>query len=309
MKVAVSVEARRRAHDQPHAGAGVAAVDHVGRLGEAARGPRPASGPRPAARPRRRRRASPRRCAARRRPPAGPRSRSTPLASRAQDQRAVRDRLVAGRDGPCPVKGPEGEALNAEWRRAQMRRRHRSGSLRGAWLLTARPCSGKGAAAFQISQRSPIGQSRTRRQTDLPELPGKFYDLGRRPAHCPKCATEFDPEEAREVPPRPRAPAGPTTRPRRRSQVKAKAERRGRGLRGRGRRRARDRRGRRRGRRPADDDEDVEPAARRTRPGRRLRRGGRRHRGGRRRAVPRDEDEEGFEEEIEGLPEEGDEEH
>ena len=24
----------------------------------------------------------------------------------------------------------------------------------------------------------------------------KFYDLGRRPAHCPKCDNEFDPEEA-----------------------------------------------------------------------------------------------------------------
>ena len=24
----------------------------------------------------------------------------------------------------------------------------------------------------------------------------KFYDLNRRPAHCPKCETEFDPEEA-----------------------------------------------------------------------------------------------------------------
>jgi uncharacterized protein (TIGR02300 family) len=24
----------------------------------------------------------------------------------------------------------------------------------------------------------------------------KFYDLGKRPAHCPKCDTEFDPDEA-----------------------------------------------------------------------------------------------------------------
>ena len=24
----------------------------------------------------------------------------------------------------------------------------------------------------------------------------KFYDLGKRPAHCPKCHTEFDPDEA-----------------------------------------------------------------------------------------------------------------
>ena len=29
-----------------------------------------------------------------------------------------------------------------------------------------------------------------------PNCQAKFYDLGRRPATCPKCATEFDPEEA-----------------------------------------------------------------------------------------------------------------
>jgi uncharacterized protein (TIGR02300 family) len=29
-----------------------------------------------------------------------------------------------------------------------------------------------------------------------PTCSAKFYDLGRRPAVCPKCATEFDPEEA-----------------------------------------------------------------------------------------------------------------
>ena len=29
-----------------------------------------------------------------------------------------------------------------------------------------------------------------------PNCPAKFYDLNRRPAHCPKCATDFDPEEA-----------------------------------------------------------------------------------------------------------------
>lgn len=29
-----------------------------------------------------------------------------------------------------------------------------------------------------------------------PNCSSKFYDLGRRPAHCPKCGTEFDPEEA-----------------------------------------------------------------------------------------------------------------
>ncbi len=29
-----------------------------------------------------------------------------------------------------------------------------------------------------------------------PTCQTKFYDLGKRPAHCPKCATDFDPEEA-----------------------------------------------------------------------------------------------------------------
>lgn len=29
-----------------------------------------------------------------------------------------------------------------------------------------------------------------------PNCSAKFYDLNRRPAHCPKCSTEFDPEEA-----------------------------------------------------------------------------------------------------------------
>jgi uncharacterized protein (TIGR02300 family) len=29
-----------------------------------------------------------------------------------------------------------------------------------------------------------------------PTCASKFYDLNRRPAHCPKCGSEFDPEEA-----------------------------------------------------------------------------------------------------------------
>ena len=29
-----------------------------------------------------------------------------------------------------------------------------------------------------------------------PTCSSKFYDLNRRPAHCPKCGSEFDPEEA-----------------------------------------------------------------------------------------------------------------
>jgi uncharacterized protein (TIGR02300 family) len=29
-----------------------------------------------------------------------------------------------------------------------------------------------------------------------PNCQAKFYDLGKRPAHCPKCQNEFDPDEA-----------------------------------------------------------------------------------------------------------------
>ena len=29
-----------------------------------------------------------------------------------------------------------------------------------------------------------------------PNCQAKFYDLNKRPAHCPKCASEFDPDEA-----------------------------------------------------------------------------------------------------------------
>ena len=29
-----------------------------------------------------------------------------------------------------------------------------------------------------------------------PQCQAKFYDLNRRPAHCPKCGSEFDPDEA-----------------------------------------------------------------------------------------------------------------
>jgi uncharacterized protein (TIGR02300 family) len=41
-----------------------------------------------------------------------------------------------------------------------------------------------------------------------PNCQAKFYDLNRRPAHCPKCATEFDPEEALKLRNRRGRPAG-----------------------------------------------------------------------------------------------------
>ena len=41
-----------------------------------------------------------------------------------------------------------------------------------------------------------------------PNCQAKFYDLGRRPAHCPKCSTDFDPEEALKLRNRRGRPAG-----------------------------------------------------------------------------------------------------
>jgi uncharacterized protein (TIGR02300 family) len=42
-----------------------------------------------------------------------------------------------------------------------------------------------------------------------PNCQSKFYDLGRRPAHCPKCDAEFDPEEALKSRVRTRARSAP----------------------------------------------------------------------------------------------------
>ena len=41
-----------------------------------------------------------------------------------------------------------------------------------------------------------------------PNCQAKFYDLGRRPAHCPKCDSEFDPEDALKLRNRRGRPAG-----------------------------------------------------------------------------------------------------
>jgi uncharacterized protein (TIGR02300 family) len=77
----------------------------------------------------------------------------------------------------------------------------RRGARNGALLLTVALRHGKGAALH------PTPHSKTPRNAALanPELGAKqicptcstkFYDLARRPAACPKCGAEFDPEEA-----------------------------------------------------------------------------------------------------------------
>jgi uncharacterized protein (TIGR02300 family) len=56
-----------------------------------------------------------------------------------------------------------------------------------------------------------------------PNCQAKFYDLNRRPAHCPKCGTDFDPEEALKLRSRRARPGYPTDDEDAEDQVKDKA--------------------------------------------------------------------------------------
>ena len=63
--------------------------------------------------------------------------------------------------------------------------------------MTAALAHGKGAAAPATAiEVAPLASSELGAKQICPACSTKFYDLNRRPAHCPKCATEFDPEEA-----------------------------------------------------------------------------------------------------------------
>ena len=119
--VAVIGRAGDRAHHQPAAGAGIAEIEHVRPARQSRRRRRPCTrqSPRRPARPARRAPASPCRCGARPRLPAGRRSRFAD-GQRAEDQRPMRDRLVARHADAAP----EGPAA-AGGKRAEQRRRSR----------------------------------------------------------------------------------------------------------------------------------------------------------------------------------------
>ncbi len=59
---------------------------------------------------------------------------------------------------------------------------------------------GKEPAGFPASPRHryevPLADSALGQKQVCPNCQSKFYDLAKRPAHCPKCDFEFDPEEA-----------------------------------------------------------------------------------------------------------------
>src|SRR6202789_2948334 len=63
------------------------------------------------------------------------------------------------------------------------------------------------ALSPSLARPNPLANPELGAKQICPTCSSKFYDLGRRPAHCPKCNSEFDPEEAlrsRRV--RPRGP-------------------------------------------------------------------------------------------------------
>jgi len=49
---------------------------------------------------------------------------------------------------------------------------------------------------FNIRGSPPLANAELGTKQICPNCHAKFYDLNKRPAHCPKCATEFDPDEA-----------------------------------------------------------------------------------------------------------------
>ena len=66
--------------------------------------------------------------------------------------------------------------------------------------MTAAPVRGKGARLSHRPQQfqgsSPLANPELGSKQVCPNCQAKFYDLTKRPAHCPKCDTEFDPDEA-----------------------------------------------------------------------------------------------------------------
>ena len=52
------------------------------------------------------------------------------------------------------------------------------------------------AAFAPLAESNALANPELGQKQVCPNCSAKFYDLGRRPAACPKCHTEFDPEEA-----------------------------------------------------------------------------------------------------------------
>jgi uncharacterized protein (TIGR02300 family) len=58
------------------------------------------------------------------------------------------------------------------------------------------PGAWQGSRRFTPSEESPLASPELGAKQICPTCQSKFYDLNRRPAVCPKCGSQFDPEEA-----------------------------------------------------------------------------------------------------------------
>nr|WP_282438810.1 TIGR02300 family protein [Brevundimonas sp. EYE_349] len=70
---------------------------------------------------------------------------------------------------------------------------------------------------------SPVANPELGAKQVCPNCQAKFYDLNRRPAHCPKCGTDFDPEEAMKLRSRRARPGYPADDEDTEDQVKTKS--------------------------------------------------------------------------------------
>jgi uncharacterized protein (TIGR02300 family) len=186
-----------------------------------------------------------------------------------------------------------------------MRRRHDPAPYQGE-AFDSTPVKWQGSRLSRFLE-APLADAALGSKHICPNCQAKFYDLNRRPAHCPKCDTEFDPEEAVKFRRIRARSAGPNYEDEQEAedQVKAGGDE--------------EQEDEDHGAPEIDegaeedvvpgDEEEIEPAAAEEAPGGDV-------------EIEEDvdleeddavpfleEDEEGFEEDIEGLPEEGDEDH
>jgi len=76
---------------------------------------------------------------------------------------------------------------------------------------------------FNPLKVSPVANPELGAKQVCPNCQAKFYDLNRRPAHCPKCGTDFDPEEAMKLRSRRARPGYPADDEDTEDQVKTKS--------------------------------------------------------------------------------------
>src|SRR5205814_8952390 len=95
-----------------------------------------------------------------------------------------------------PRRGPPGRAFNPEPDMGDARPLGQAVPTRG-FSFDSGPGPWQGGRRSRHRYRGrPLASSELGAKQICPACSTKFYDLNRRPAHCPKCATEFDPEEA-----------------------------------------------------------------------------------------------------------------